>query len=388
MDIQNFKNGNHRFPVSTDALDFMQNQIFLAAKLASIAGTNVIVKPATSSQDGLVIIGGELLPLQKGTAKSYINIVETPESITAGTITFDNVRIRRVAQYATSGYAVSNFTTLDTIVSIMGRVSAIEGSYMTETAIRALVASSQNRLQNAIDTTNNNLNTTNSNLNTAIAQHNLLANRVTNIENTYKTAAQIDALLAANAQHHMPKGSIIDWYGTCRAASVPYGFVPCGMFGCDLSNDSQRESELAAWKAVYHDSITIERTGANGAYLRISQCLGQTVPNLSDKFIVQAGYSYSLGDTGGANTVRLKFKEMPKHRHGNVATSNGSASGTSSDYTNNYSSWAGGSDDNRYGTNGHSGGTIDQRGDEATNAGTAHENRPPYYALYKLIKVI
>lgn len=383
MDIQNFKNGNHRFPVSTDALDFMQNQIFLAAKLASIAGTNVIVKPATSSQDGLVIIGGELLPLQKGTAKSYINIVETPESITAGTITFDNVRIRRVAQYATSGYAVSNFTTLDTIVSIMGRVSTIEGSYMTETAIRALVASSQNTLQNAINTTNNNLNTTNSNLNTAIAQHNLLANRVTTIENNYKTAAQINTLLADNAKHHMPKGSIIDWYGTCRAANVPYGFVPCGMFGCDLSNDTQRNSELAAWQAKYGTTnINISRVGTNGAYLKITSCLGQTVPDLTDRFIVQAGHDYSLSATGGAKEVALEPKHIASHKHGVPDTNANSDSGWGYVQVNN--SGPNGSI-KTYGDIYTNGGT---KVTSAGNNGTAHENRPPYYALYKLIKVI
>ncbi|MBO4689601.1 MAG: hypothetical protein J5621_01870 [Paludibacteraceae bacterium] len=371
MDIQNFKNGNHRFPVSTDALDFMQNQIFLAAKLASIAGTNVIVKPATSSQDGLVIIGGELLPLQKGTAKSYINIVETPESITAGTITFDNVRIRRVAQYATSGYAVSNFTTLDTIVSIMGRVSAIEGSYMTETAIRALVASSQNTLQNAINTTNNNLNTTNSNLNTAIAQHNLLANRVTNIENTYKTAAQIDVLLAANAQHHMPKGSIIDWYGTCRAANVPYGFVPCGIV-CKGLSESAVNAEVTEWRNKYPNNITVSSVYSKGWALKITECNGQVVPDLTNRFIVHAGCDYLLGDTGGKDSVKLTSAQsgQPGSRIHTLSQTTGKAyPGTAANQHDCVN-------------------TLTWGTENAQDAVSSHENRPPYYALYKLIKVI
>lgn len=319
MNTQQFKNGNQKFPLSTEALEFMQEQIKLVAGLTSLAGTNIIVKEP-GIRDGLVIFNGELLPLtgsKNGNTRIAIRV--TPETLTIEG--FEGiVRTSRVAYYTNNGGTgetkknISDFTVLKSLATLMGELDEAK-------------------------------------------------------------------------KHHMPKGSIIDWYGTCRAANVPYGFVPCGIV-CKGLTEGEVTAEVAAWRNKYPNIITVSSTYSRGWALRITECNGQVVPDLTGRFVVQAGCDYDLGDTGGANEVRLKFKEMPKHRHGNEATSNGSASGNHDDYTNNYSSWAGGSDDNRYGTNGHSGGTIDQRGDEATNAGTAHENRPPYYALYKLIKVI
>ena len=386
MDIQNFKNGNHRFPVSTDALDFMQNQIFLAAKLASIAGTNVIVKPATTSQDGVVIIGGELLPLQKGTAKSYINIVETPESITAGTITFDNVRIRRVAQYATSGYAVSNFTTLDTIVSIMGRVSAIEGSYMTETAIRTLVTSTQNTLQSALTA---------------------LTTRVGTIESNYKTAAQINELLDANAKHHLPKCSVIDWYcaGYIAFDKVPDGFVPCGKVIIGKTSDfsaSALSNEHSKWRNKYPgiglNTGTVTKSSVAYAYIQVTQCNSIDIPDLTDRFIIQAGYNYDKFSHGGTDgTVTLEIKNMPSHKHDVSLSGNGAHQHSMSSAWNETDggsspkkiTWTKGTDDstNLYTTSG--GGTHSHTISEVSKgSGEAFSVMPPYFALYKLIKVI
>jgi microcystin-dependent protein len=259
----------------------------------------------------------------------------------------------------------------------MQRISAIEGNYLTETAIRQLVTAVQNNL----DTTNSNLNTTNSNLNTTNSNLQALRSRVQTIEQSYKTAAEITELLNANAQHHLPKGSIIDWYGTCRAANIPYGFVPCGMFGKDLTTDAQRNNEKAAWEAKYPNSINIVRTGTDGAYLQINACLGQTVPVLTDRFIVQAGHDYLLGASGGVNSVTLTKEQcaLPSHTHPYKADYKGNLSDAES-----------------------ATGAIVRRKEHSSNitnatsmnyakqdtAAQSHENRPPYFALYKLIKVI
>lgn len=40
-----------------------------------------------------------------------------------------------------------------------------------------------------------------------------------------------------------------------------------------------------------------------------------TTPNLLDRFIVAAGSSYDVGDTGGANTVTLTTAQIPSHTH-------------------------------------------------------------------------
>ena len=319
MNTQSFINDGQKFPLSTESLNFIQEQIKLVYGLTDLAGANVIIKDSTATKDGLVIFDGELLPL-KGTHNAYISLVQSKETLSIGDFS-ENVRTLRVAVY---------------------------GNRPDSSAIRNVPSSSFSGIKNIL--------------------------------------TLMDELKEAK-KHHMPKGSIIDWYGECRAANIPYGFVPCGWFGVDLSMDGIH-SELQAWKSKYPNNITIQQTYSDGRRLHISVCNGVAIPDLTDRFIVQAGHTYECGATGGLNKVSLVFKEMPKHRHGNEATKNGSASGSSDDYTNNYSSWAGGSDDTRYGSNGWSGGTIDQKGDENANKGTAHENRPPYFALYKLIKVI
>ena len=48
-------------------------------------------------------------------------------------------------------------------------------------------------------------------------------------------------------------------------------------------------------------------------------------PNLTDKFIIGSGSTYSIGDTGGSNTVVLTDANLPTHNHGTaVATTVGS----------------------------------------------------------------
>ena len=378
MNRQHFTNGDHKFPVSTEALEFIQQQIFLVARLCGLAGTNVIVRqPTTTAMPsapvwrdldfdnttaGLVIIGGKLYPLYGDCRLANIMLSEAAtDTIQAGA---DQIAVRtyNYASYtsSTSGSTpVSSFTTIDTIVRLMQRITAIEGSYMTETAIRALVQAVQTNLDN----TNGNLTTTNNNLNTTNGNLSALSTRVQTIENNYKTAEQITELLNANARHHLPKGSIIDWYGTCRAANVPFGFVPCGMFGKGLT-EAQLNAEKAEWEEKYFD-IAISRIGA---FLKISQCWGQVVPDLTDRFIVQAGHDYELGKTDGKNSVALNHQELGMEGiDGNSWGSGGSAASSSKLVRFN---------------------GVGNENDFSNFATSYHENRPPFYALYKLIKVI
>jgi microcystin-dependent protein len=109
-------------------------------------------------------------------------------------------------------------------------------------------------------------------------------------------------------------------------------------------------------------------------------------PNLKDKFIVGAGGKYSVGNTGGADSVTLSVDQMPSHTHD--ITDNGHK------HTTNIYSQTGRSDnandrnvrvpDNviiESSTN-KTGISINPKG-----GGQAHENRPPYYALCFIMKV-
>jgi len=100
-------------------------------------------------------------------------------------------------------------------------------------------------------------------------------------------------------------------------------------------------------------------------------------PNLQDRFIVGAGSSYIVGATGGANTVTLTANEMPVHSHDMTGYRdyNGSGSdGRGFGYTGGTS----------YQVNGVS---PDNRLTLSSGGGSAHENRPPYYALTYIMRI-
>lgn len=105
-------------------------------------------------------------------------------------------------------------------------------------------------------------------------------------------------------------------------------------------------------------------------------CNGQTVgsvvtPDLRDRFIVGAGGGYSVGATGGANSVTLTTDQIPSHSHnyllyqpasfGNELEQSGSPDGA------------------------RLGGVTNTTG--TTGGGQAHENRPPYYALAYIMRI-
>lgn len=170
------------------------------------------------------------------------------------------------------------------------------------------------------------------------------AQRMNNIENGI-----------ANA---MPAGGIIMWSGS--VASIPATWALCD--------------------------------GANGT------------PDLRNRFIVGAGSTYTPGNTGGADTVALSSAQMPSHNHSFSATSgaagthdhrlpvgpdiNGGAFGADPSQNRPYYTFdsmglptevhteTGGS--HTHSVSGTSG---------STGSGTAHENRPPYFALAYIMKL-
>ena len=102
-------------------------------------------------------------------------------------------------------------------------------------------------------------------------------------------------------------------------------------------------------------------------------CDGQNgTPDLRDRFIVGAGSAYSVGNTGGQNSVTLTTAQMPSHKHS-----------TSVDNTTLFPA-AGGVTFN-YGGAGQYPGTTFTMSNEG--GGQSHENRPPYYALMFIVKL-
>lgn len=89
-------------------------------------------------------------------------------------------------------------------------------------------------------------------------------------------------------------------------------------------------------------------------------------PDLRDLFIVGAGKSYKLEDSGGKKEVTLKLDQMPSHSH----NLNGLEKGI-------------------IGHNGNMSGVV-ERGTLSTDVqggNQPHENRPPFFALYYIMKI-
>ena len=173
-----------------------------------------------------------------------------------------------------------------------------------------------------------------------------------------------------------------------------------------------------------------------------SLCDGTSgTPNLVDRFIVGAGDTYAVNDTGGADSVSLSTAQIPSHNHSFSATTN-----TTGSHSHSASTDAAGSHTHTGGTNSAGAHTHDAAGPEAqaatgtgvfgagtgnartvgsngahahslsinaagshshsvsvtsagdhshtvsgttgtSGSGNAHENRPPYYALAYIMRV-
>lgn len=334
MNTQNFKeNGNQKFPLTTEALDFIQEQIKLVYGLTSLAGQFIIICEPTSGKDGLVIVDGELLPL-KGTKSDFSRIVvsQVDERVAIGDGSFEGiVRSTRVATYS---------------IPMRGTTGGEVGD-IGDIVIRPRAA--------------------------AAAKEYALS-KFTVLKNMQTLMSELDEA----KKHLMPKGTIIDWYGEVDCDHIPDGFVPCGgFFAGSASNFAPGGAgivEQNKWKTKYHN-IEITSVGHDGGIvgLIISACNGLAIPDLTDRFIVQAGMEYRKGATGGAKQVILTAQQsgLPDSLVSAVSkTTDSEHTGVKTQGTFSY-------------VDGVSSTTKYSHG-----ANAAHENRPPYFALYKLMKVI
>ncbi len=138
---------------------------------------------------------------------------------------------------------------------------------------------------------------------------------------------------AMHADNGLVKGMIIMWYGS--ESSIPDGWALC---------DGQTHN-------------------------------GVPTPDLRNRFIVGAGSEYNLSDTGGEKTHTLTIDEIPNHGHRfwrkDTGGSYGDGAGT------NYSSSSG-----KYEYNWEGVATV-----ERTGGSQPHNNMPPYYAVYYIMRV-
>jgi microcystin-dependent protein len=201
------------------------------------------------------------------------------------------------------------------------------------------------------------------------------------------TAIATTEFVALSVNNILPIGAIIMWSG--ESSDIPYGWEIC-------------------------DGRVVS---------------GRILPDLRDRFIVGAGAKYDVQETGGADEVTLNVSEIPNHGHTGSALSAGvhSHTGTatsaglhSHNYTDSYYSEAWGPDKtlgNALAGSNH-GNDYDnatwsatretlQAGDHThpvvtnsagghthsvaigtTGGSGSHENRPAFYAVYFIMKVV
>ena len=112
-----------------------------------------------------------------------------------------------------------------------------------------------------------------------------------------------------------------------------------------------------------------------------SVAFGRRTPDLRNRFIVGAGSSYSVGSTGGADTVTLNEAQIPSHQHTWVGDD--ALNGRDAWWFN--AKWNTATAYDADSSHSRGGGYV--YGTSYVGGNKAHENLPPYYALCYIMRV-
>jgi microcystin-dependent protein len=114
-------------------------------------------------------------------------------------------------------------------------------------------------------------------------------------------------------------------------------------------------------------------------------------PNLSNKFIVSAGSSYSVGTQGGADEVTLRADQsgLPAHTHilDDPGHKHRALAGSTSNFGDYFAEDAGNAKTDSWKTTETAKTGITMRLNSTQNASQPFDNRPAYYALAYIIKL-
>lgn len=98
--------GQGKYPLSTQTLDFIQQQITLLQQLGFIGGNKYILRQPDGTQTGLAFIDGEVFTLAAKPTPSanikFVNVTTKTEDIKADGETYKEARTYRTAALASS----------------------------------------------------------------------------------------------------------------------------------------------------------------------------------------------------------------------------------------------------------------------------------------------
>ncbi len=361
------------FPLSIERMEDMQECWALIAQLAKLIGDAVVVSgcevSGTQVSSGYVVMNGELLPFEGGTAQTYVKVQETVDTLEYKDGNTHNYLTRRKAVFSASA-----------------AVGAVRWADFMKSADSIQVL--QTRVTPA------QLGAEVSTLNTAIG---VLRDAIEAL------GGDVSGQIMQTNNNIVPKYGIIP-YGKSIALSqtslqgvlsvIPYGYVPCGDVLVPLG--ATWNSTVNSWnsylrKLGLNAALTAADTSNGFGVLKFASRLN--LPNLTDRFVVGAGNSYTVGNTGGQREVTLTADQIPSHKHSFKDYYYAEAYDTIKN-----ESYSGASVVSMPGPAKHYGaGKTDVDANawlayihSTENAGgnVAHPNMPPYYALYYLIKMI
>ena len=124
--------------------------------------------------------------------------------------------------------------------------------------------------------------------------------------------------------------------------------------------------QLKSWGSSVLNGGGLDAYPVGSIYMSVnstspSTLFGGTWERIQDRFLIAAGSTYKAGGTGGEATHTLTVNEMPAHSHGLYASD---MTGISSNAC-------------RYGE--YAQRTVQSK---STGGGSAHNNMPPYLAVY------
>lgn len=121
-------------------------------------------------------------------------------------------------------------------------------------------------------------------------------------------------------------------------------------------------------------SIYISVNNTNPATL-----FGGEWEQIKDRFLLSAGDTYTVGNTGGEATHTLTTNEMPAHNHQLMSQDNSSSGGGS--YNNWHAEFKFANNTNVINTQSGTNKVVTASG-PTTGGGQAHNNMPPYLVVY------
>lgn len=151
--------GSGKYPLSTQTLDFIQQQVLLLQQLSLLGGKNYILKAPDGTNTGVAVIGGEVLTLAAkpvfSTSTKYVNVSTTKSDIEADGETYSEARTERTAAFSSSkgseaydinafanvsGGAISDFPTNEKLAAQIKAVPQTVLTYLADVIDEKLTA--------------------------------------------------------------------------------------------------------------------------------------------------------------------------------------------------------------------------------------------------------